>query len=142
MGVTIGNLAKTTGVNLETIRYYERIGLMPAPARTSSGYRSYGPEHAQRLTFIRRGRELGFTIDDIRALLNLAVPGVVSCAEVRELASAHLEVVRAKLADLARLEIILADTVVRCSGAPAPTCPVLDMLDPARTSVSAGLKSL
>lgn len=129
MGLTIGSLARATGVNLETIRYYERIGLMPAPARTSSGHRSYGEEHAQRLAFIRRGRELGFTIDDIRALLALAVPGVVSCAEVRELAAAHLQAVRAKLADLARLEAILADTVVRCSGTPAPACPVLDMLD-------------
>ena len=135
MGVTIGSLAKAVGVNLETIRYYERIGLMPAPARTSSGHRSYATEHAQRLAFIRRGRELGFTIDDIRALLALAVPGVVSCAEVRELASAHLATVRTKLADLARLEAILAGTVDRCSGAPDPACPVLEMLDPQRVFV-------
>lgn len=140
MGVTIGNLAKATGVKLETIRYYERIGLMPTPARASSGFRNYGPEHTTRLTFIRRGREIGFTIADIRALLNLAVPGEVSCAEVRNLAYAHLDAVRAKLADLGRLEVILADTVARCSGAHAAACPVLDMLNPSKTASLEGPK--
>jgi MerR family mercuric resistance operon transcriptional regulator len=131
-GLTIGRLAKATGVNLETIRYYERIGLMPEPARTASGHRSYGSEHARRLAFIRHGRDLGFTIEDIRALLVLAAPGIISCAEVRELAAAHLGNVRRKLADLTRLEAILADTVTRCAGVPAQGCPILEMLDPER----------
>ena len=135
-GLTIGRLAEATGVNLETIRYYERIGLMPEPARTASGYRSYGQEHARWLTFIRRARELGFTIEHIRALLALAVPGVIPCGEVRALAASHLEAVRAKLDDLTRLEAILADTVTRCSGVPASVCPVLDMLDPERSALS------
>lgn len=128
-GLKISNLAKAAGVNLETIRYYERIGLMPMPERTEGGHRTYGQAHARRLAFIRRARELGFGIEDIRALLALAEPGQASCAEVREIARAHLYSVRAKLADLAKLEAILAETVAGCSGDPVPTCPVLDMLD-------------
>lgn len=126
--LTIGRLAAATGVNLETVRYYERIELMPPPARTASGHRAYEQEHVRRLAFIRRARELGFSIEQIRALLALAEPSRVSCAEVREIARTHLDEVRAKLADLARLEGILAATIVQCSGDPAPSCPVLDML--------------
>jgi MerR family mercuric resistance operon transcriptional regulator len=131
--LTIGRLAAAAGVNLETVRYYERIGLMPSPARTNSGHRAYEKAHVKRLAFIRRARELGFGIDDIRALLALAEPARGSCAEVREIAQAHLDDVRAKLADLAKLEQILAETIDQCSGEPAPSCPVLDMLD-ARTA--------
>lgn len=125
---TIGRLAAAAGVNLETVRYYERIELMPPPARTASGHRAYEEGHIRRLAFIRRARELGFGIEQIRALLALAEPSRASCAEVREIARTHLDDVRAKLADLARLESILAETVSRCSGDPAPSCPVLDML--------------
>ncbi len=128
-GMTIGRLAKETGVNLETVRYYERIKLMPSPSRTKGGHRSYGAEHLRRLAFIRRARELGFGIEEIRALLALASPGHTSCSQVQKIAEAHLVEVRAKLADLAKLEGILADTVARCSGDPTPSCPVLDMLD-------------
>src|SRR5579863_7621733 len=94
-GLTIGKLAGAAGVHLETIRYYERIGLMPEPGRTAGGYRSYGADHARRLAFIRRARELGFGIEGIRTLLNLAAPGRASCAEVRALTMAHLDDVRA-----------------------------------------------
>jgi MerR family mercuric resistance operon transcriptional regulator len=80
------------------------------------------------LSFIRRARELGFSIEDIRALLALAEPGRGSCSQVRKIANAHLLDVRRKLADLARLETILSDASARCSDGPAPTCPVLDML--------------
>lgn len=127
--LTIGRLAAATGVNLETVRYYERIGLMPPPARAASGHRIYEQSHVRRLAFIRRARELGFGIEQIRTLLAIAEPNRSSCAEVRELAQTHLDEVRAKLADLAKLERILAATVSRCSGDPAPTCcPVLDLL--------------
>ena len=129
-GLTIGKLAAAAGVNLETVRYYyERIKLMPPPARTDGGHRSYDKEHARRLAFIRRARELGFSIEEIRALLALAAPGHVSCTEVQKIAKAHLSDVRAKLADLSKLEGILAETVARCPGDPSPSCPVLDMLD-------------
>jgi MerR family mercuric resistance operon transcriptional regulator len=126
--LTIGQLAAKTGVNLETVRYYERIDLMPSPARTAGGHRAYEQAHVRRLAFIRRARELGFSIEQIRALLALAEPRRASCAEVREIARTHLDEVRAKLVDLARLERILARTIAQCSGDPAPSCPVLDML--------------
>ena len=86
-GLTIGRLAEETGVNLETVRYYERIGLMPRPDRTAGGHRSYSKAHARRLAFIRRARELGFGLGEIRALLVLAEPGRTSCAEVQAIAT-------------------------------------------------------
>jgi MerR family transcriptional regulator, mercuric resistance operon regulatory protein len=131
-GLTIGKLADLSGVNLETVRYYERIGLMPAPERTEGGHRLYSEAHQRRLTFIRRGRELGFGIGDIRALLDLAEPGHRSCEEVRPIAASHLAEVRAKIGDLTRLESILSETVSRCEGViSAPSCPVLEMLEAA-----------
>jgi MerR family mercuric resistance operon transcriptional regulator len=126
--LTIGKLAAAAGVNLETVRYYERIKLMPPPARTTSGHRAYEAGHVRRLAFIRRARELGFSIGDIRALLALAEPSRASCAEANGIARTHLDEVRAKLADLARLERLLAETVARCADEAAPSCPVLDML--------------
>jgi MerR family mercuric resistance operon transcriptional regulator len=128
----IGGLSRLTGVNIETIRYYEKIKLLPVPPRTPSGRRSYRSNHVRRLRFIRRARELGFGIEDIRVLLALAEPGHSSCAKVRDIATAHLGAVRAKLTDLAKLEDLLADTVARCSGKPVPVCPVLDMLNASR----------
>jgi MerR family transcriptional regulator, mercuric resistance operon regulatory protein len=128
--LTIGKIAHAAGVHLETIRYYERIRLMPRPGRTKGGHRAYGAEHIRRLAFIRRARELGFGIEDIRTLLALADPEQGSCAKVLEVASLHLASVRLKLADLARLEQVLADTVARCSGSSSPVCPVLDILAP------------
>ncbi len=129
---TIGELSSQTGANIETIRYYERIGLMPRPARSPGGRRQYSGTEAQRLGFIRRARELGFGIEPIRTLLDLAEPGHRSCDEVRSIAATHLGNVRAKIDDLARLEAILSDTVSRCEvHASAPACPVLEMLETA-----------
>ena len=128
-GLTIGALARETGVNLETVRYYERIGLMPAPARTDGGHRLYEAEHRRRLMFIRRARDLGFGIDQVRALLALS-SAEQPCCEVRALAAEHLQAVRAKLADLQRLETVLAETVERCDGTLGTSeCAVLAMLD-------------
>lgn len=127
-GFSIGDLSKRTGVNIETIRYYERIALLPAPPRTPGGRRSYAESHVQVLTFIRRGRELGFPIDDIRTLLGLAEPEDASCAEVEKIARAHLDSVRSKIADLTRLERVLSETVSQCRGDDTPACPVLDVL--------------
>lgn len=126
--LTIGRLAAAAGVNLETVRYYERIKLMPPPARTTSGHRAYEEAHVRKLAFIRRARQLGFSIEQIRTLLALAEPSRASCAEVQKVAQTHLDEVRAKLADLAKLECILAESIARCSGEVAPSCPVLDML--------------
>lgn len=127
--LTIGRLAGAVGINLETVRYYERIGLMPEPERSGGGHRHYEMTHVQRLKFIRRARDLGFGIDDVRALLKLSEPGAMSCCEsVEKIAAHHLENVRAKLADLARMEKILSATVAQCSGHPQG-CPVIEMLD-------------
>lgn len=131
-GLSIGELSRRTGVHIETIRYYEKIRLLPAPPRTESGRRIYGEAQARILAFIRRARELGFGVNDIRNLLALAEPQNMSCAQAREIAAAHLAGVRAKLADLSRLEGVLSQTIAQCAGEAAPACPVLDMLDTAR----------
>ena len=132
--LTIARLAAASGVNLETVRYYERIGLMPEPARTAKGYRSYGEEQVRRLSFIRRAREIGFSIGEIRELLVLGEPGRASCAAVQTLTAAHLAEIRAKIADLGKLEAILAGALERCRMEAAPACPVLDMLASPRIS--------
>lgn len=126
--LTIGKLASAAGVNLETVRFYERIGLMPPPARTAAGHRAYEQIHLKRLSFIRRSRELGFSIEDIRALLALAEPPQASCAMVREIAQSHLDDVQAKIVDLIKLEGILASTIAQCNDDTSPSCPVLNML--------------
>lgn len=127
--LSIGELSRRTGVNIETIRYYERIDMLPHPPRTASGRRVYGDAEARTLTFIRRARELGFTLDEIRALLALSVErGREACAEVRELAADHLEDVRTKIADLRAMERVLADAVRRCETGEAAGCPLIDTL--------------
>ena len=128
-GLTIGKLSKLTSVNIETIRYYEKIKVLPAPPRTESGRRVYGPTETRILIFIRRARELGFMLDDIRALLRLGAPGMASCREVKDVAAHHLQGIRSKIADLAKLERLLSKTIDRCSGKRVPDCPVLDILD-------------
>src|SRR5262249_17736794 len=129
----IGEISKRSGVNIETIRYYERIEMLPAPPRTASGRRIYGAFELRLLAFIRRSRELGFSLDEIRALLRLGAPGDASCREVREIARHHLEDIRARIGDLRKLERLLANTIAKCTGSSAPDCPVLDILDVRRT---------
>lgn len=123
----IGVLSRLTGVNIETIRYYERITLLAAPPRTEGGRRVYGPVQVQTLKFIRRSRELGFTLDEIRNLLSLA-EGSHACGEVKAAAVAHLKGVRRKIADLRRMERTLARTADLCEGGDATHCPILDVL--------------
>lgn len=132
--LTIAALARASGVNLETVRYYERIGLMPEPERAANGYRRYGSEHVKRLSFIRHAREIGFSVGQIRELLDLAEPSRAACAEVQTLAASHLAEIRAKIADLRKLEAILAGALERCSPGLAPACPVLDLLASPRMS--------
>lgn len=123
----IGEVSQRTGVNLETVRYYERIGLVPPPPRTEGGHRLYADGHLKRLTFIRRSRDLGFTLDEIRNLLSL-VDGGYTCGEVRSAAMAHLVGIRRKIADLRRMERTLAQTAARCEGGDAPDCPIIEAL--------------
>jgi MerR family mercuric resistance operon transcriptional regulator len=132
--ISIGELSKHSGVNIETIRYYERVEMLAPPPRTAGGRRVYDTTDLRILVFIRRSRELGFSLDEIRALLRLGGPDKASCREVREIAARHLEDIRAKLNDLKKLERLLSKTVARCSGKTAPDCPVLDILDIRRAS--------
>src|SRR6266852_8516040 len=133
-GLTIGKLPQLTGVKIETIRYYEKIKLLPAPLRTESRRRIYGATETRILAFVRRSRELGFSVDEIRALIRLGGPEKASCREVREIAAHHLDDIRAKIGDLRKLERLLAKTVAQCTGTTAPDCPVLDILDIQRSN--------
>jgi MerR family mercuric resistance operon transcriptional regulator len=131
-GIQIGELSSRTGCNIETIRYYERIGLLATAARSAGGYRIYGAIDVQRLAFIRRARELGFTLDDVRALLALSESNEQgSIPEARELAVRHIEEIRTKIADLQAMERVLAAAVQRCASAGMPRCPIIDVLSAA-----------
>ncbi|KGF71072.1 MerR family transcriptional regulator [Hoeflea sp. BAL378] len=121
-------LARRTSCNLETIRYYEKTGMMPDPPRTASGYRIYDDSHISRLRFILRARELGFSVEQIRGLLTLVDDGTQTCAEVKDRTEQHLADVRAKIVDLQRIEKVLAETAAQCSGKDVPECPVLEAL--------------
>lgn len=123
-----GDLARATGCNLETIRYYEKIGIMPDPPRNSKGYRSYDESHVQRLKFIMRSRDLGFAVEEVRGLLGLVDNQTRTCAEVQTIAEGHLGNIRAKIEDLRRIERVLSETVARCTGDAAPECAVVDAL--------------
>jgi Cu(I)-responsive transcriptional regulator len=125
---SIGDLARRTGVKVETIRYYERIGLLPAPPRTQGNYRSYGPLHARRLAFIKRSRDLGFTLDQARALLTLADRTEHDCAEVDSIARDHLADVDRKIADLKALRADLRDMIDHCGRATVADCRVIRSL--------------
>ncbi|MCA1652635.1 MAG: helix-turn-helix domain-containing protein [Sphingomicrobium sp.] len=129
MALSIGQLAQRTGVHIETIRYFEKVGLLDAPSRTDGGHRVYAERDVRALGFIKRARELGFAPAEVRAIRDLGGPGRACCDEVRDIAVHHLEQVRSKMADLARLERLLASTVEHCSGGHVPECAVIDMLE-------------
>jgi MerR family mercuric resistance operon transcriptional regulator len=124
-----GELARRTGVNGETIRYFERIGILTEPPRTAGGHRVYDEGHVRTLSFVRRARGLGFSPTEVRAILELGGPGKACCAAVQDIAERHLEQVRTKIADLREIESLLAATVARCSGQPEPECAVIDMIE-------------
>ncbi len=127
-GLSIGTLSKHTGVNIETIRYYERIGVMPAPARSVGGFRRYREDHLKRLNFIRRGRELGFSLSDLRTLLRLVDGHAYTCAQVRALTLEHLAEIRRKITDLRRLDRVMSEMAAQCTGRRVPECPIIDAL--------------
>ena len=127
--IRIGDVSHRTGCNIETIRYYERIGLLPQPVRSASQYRLYDTEDIRRLIFVRRSRELGFSLDEVRALLALSANSEQeTCAEVRQLAAHHLKDIRAKIADLRAMERVLADAVRACDAGEVLGCPLIDSL--------------
>ncbi|HTV34646.1 MAG TPA: helix-turn-helix domain-containing protein [Methylocella sp.] len=128
--LTIGDLAKRTDTKVETVRYYERIGLLPAPARTDGNYRSYDNDHLGRLSFIRRARALGFSINQVRDLLELADQRDRSCEAVDVIASQHLAEVERKIADLTALRDELADVIKRCKHNTIADCRIIEALAP------------
>ncbi len=125
---TIGDLSKRTGVNIETIRYYEKIGAMPNPPRTAAGYRVYGEDLLKRLTFIRRCRQLGFAMAEIQELLGLVDEHGYTCGEVQALTLDHAEMVKRKIRDLRKLEKTLRGIASKCTGKKVPECPIIDAL--------------
>ena len=129
--LAIGTLARRTGTQVETIRYYEHVGLLPRPPRSPGGYRQYGREHLSRLTFIRRARALGFSLEEVRRLLRLADERRRPCAEARAVAAAHLAEVRAKIAGLRTMERVLRGTVARCDAGTGIECPLIESLSDA-----------
>ncbi len=125
-----GELAKRAGVNVETLRFYEREGLIPEPPRRMSGYREYPAESIQLIRFIKRAQELGFSLREVRELLALRVESGTTCADVRQKASEKVSEVRQKIADLQAIERALGTLTATCSGdGPLTECPILDCLD-------------
>ena len=126
--ITRGELAKRSGCHLETVRYYEKIGLLPPPERSAGGHRLYKGDDQRRLRFILRSRELGFSIDEIRSLLSLVDSRTYTCGEIHDLTINHLSSVQQKIADLKRLKHTLAQISNECSGGAVPDCPIIDAL--------------
>lgn len=127
MSYSIGQLAKTAATGVETIRFYERRGLMPEPPRTPSGYRRYPRDAAGRLRFIRRAKRLGFTLDEITSLLRLETGG--DRAEVKVIALSKLEEIEARMTDLERMRATLRELIGSCSGhGPVAGCPIIEAL--------------
>ncbi|TAA37632.1 MerR family transcriptional regulator [Pseudoxanthomonas winnipegensis] len=124
----ISEAAESSGCHLETIRYYERVGLMPRPHRTASGYREYRDEEVDRLRFITRSRNLGFSLDEIRSLLRLEHNRMLSCAEIDAIAREHLADVRSKVRELNRIARELDRTINACSGGARGQCSILATL--------------
>jgi DNA-binding transcriptional MerR regulator len=124
---SIGNLSQLSGVNVETIRYYEKVDVLPATSRATNGYRQYDDRSLERLAFIRRGRELGFTIDEIRELLQLAHQPERPCADADRMTRAHLDDIEGKIRDLKRMRRVLRQ-VADCAGPTAEHCALLRAL--------------
>ena len=126
--IPIGDVSRHTGCAIETIRYYERIGLLPSPERHGR-YRRYATGDIKRLVFVRRARELGFTLDEVRALLQLSeTDGITACDEVREISAAHLADVRKRITDLRAMERVLSSAIRQCDAGQLPGCPLIEAL--------------
>lgn len=126
--ITIGVLARDSGVNLETIRFYERSGLMPAPQRSPAGYRHYQEQDIRRLRFIRRGRELGFSLEEIRSLLDLAAHPESPCASADQMVREHLDAFETRIRDLQNMRAELSK-LAGCHSGHAEHCRLLEALD-------------
>jgi MerR family mercuric resistance operon transcriptional regulator len=120
--------AARAGCNIETVRYYEQAGLLPAAPRSEGGHRLYSDDLVRRLLFVRRARALGFALDEIRTLLRLVDGGSCTCAQVEEMARGQIAEIRRKIADLHKLEAVLRTMAAQCSGGEIPECPIIDAL--------------
>ena len=128
LSYAIGEMSKRTGVNIETIRYYERIDLMPKPDRTAGGNRQYNQTQLKQLRFIKRSRGLGFSIREISALLSMPMKHSLTCSEVHCMTMTHLDSVQNKIASRIRLESVLSEMAAQCGRRDVPECPILDTL--------------
>jgi len=126
--ITIGKLSEKTGVNIETVRYYEKIGLIPKPSRSEGGNRLYNMEQAKRLAFIKRCRELGFPLDTVREFLKLVDEKNYTCAEIADISQRHLEDIRAKIRDLKKIESHMKDMLSQCNKDKTPDCAFIEIL--------------
>ena len=134
--IQIGALSKQTGVHIETIRYYERIGIMPDPLRKEGGHRIYDQPLVKRLSFIARSRKLGFSLGEIRGLLSLVDEHEFTCAQVRTMTLDHAAEITRKITDLKKLERVLRDMAAKCSRDgvtdgetdEVPECPIVETL--------------
>lgn len=124
----IGELSNATGVNIETIRYYEREGILPVAARNDGGRRIYGKEDVKRLNFIHKCRGLGFSLKEITSLLSLVDSGHYTCKEVHDLTVVHAGQVSEKIANLRQMEAVLVEMAAQCSRGNVPDCPIIDSL--------------
>ena len=135
-GLTIGNVADAAGVNVETIRYYERRKLVPQPARGTGAYRRYGQDHVRRIRFIKRAQTLGFSLDEVATLLELE--DGTDRRSIRRIAAARLAETRRRLADLQRIERALAHLLHECeTDSKAPRCPIIGAITTARDGEAA-----
>tara|TARA_R110002167_G_scaffold38412_6_gene119625 strand:- start:418 stop:831 length:414 start_codon:yes stop_codon:yes gene_type:complete len=125
LSMTIGTISRLSGLSAKTIRYYEEIGLVAAPSRTDAGYRQYSDADLHVLAFVRRARELGFSLNETAELLALWKDRSRSSAEIKSLATQRLSVMDRKLAELESLRVALSDLVSRCSGDDWPDCPII-----------------
>lgn len=131
--LTIGRLAKATGTKVETVRWYEKVGLIDPPQRTNANYRAYAASDLARLSFIRRARNLGFSLDQVRALIEISDQRDRDCGTIDALASEHLEEIDRKIADLSALRRELAEVVASCRGGSVAECRILDALAPVQS---------
>ena len=126
--LSIGELAGRAGCLVETVRYYERAGIMPSPPRSEGGHRQYTFDHLKRLNFVRRCRDLGISLAQTRGLLGLVDEGGDTCDQVKGIASDHLVEIRRKLSDLRKMERVMKDRVASCDEGNIPACPIIDAL--------------
>lgn len=132
--LTIGGVARRTGMNIETIRFYEKKRLLSPPPRSAGGHRLYSPQAVRRLGFIKRSRELGFTLAEVTELLAIVDREQVSCEQAKQIADRHVAAVRGKIADLEQIEMTLNELIEQCSSKNVPECPIIDALVGGQTS--------